>query len=112
MSRVIIHPSVKNEYLKKLINKTENLKIGPGSDNNSEVTPLISKEQLKRVSNYCYSGIQSGANLAFGGNELNYKNGNYQKTNFCLIRIIKSIKPFKRVNKKRCKRNRNCLYPP
>ena len=77
MSRVIIHPSVKNEYLKKLINKTENLKIGPGSDNNSEVTPLISKEQLKRVSNYCYSGIQSGANLAFGGNELNYKNGNY-----------------------------------
>ena len=77
MSRVIIHPDVKNEYLKKLINKTENLKIGPGSDNNSEVTPLISKEQLKRVSNYCYSGIQSGANLAFGGNELNHKNGNY-----------------------------------
>ena len=77
MSRVIIHPSVKNEYLKKLINKTENLKIGPGSDNNSEVTPLISKEQLKRVSNYCYSGIQSGANLAFGGNEFNHKNGNY-----------------------------------
>ena len=27
MSRVIIHPSVKNEYLKKLINKTKNLKL-------------------------------------------------------------------------------------
>ena len=77
MSRVIIHPDVKNEYLKKLIKKTENLKIGPGNDKSSDVTPLISKEQVKRVSNYCYSGIQSGANLALGGNEFIQKKGNY-----------------------------------
>jgi NAD-dependent aldehyde dehydrogenases len=77
MSRVIIHPDVKNEYLKKLISKTDDLKIGPGDDKNSDVTPLISREQLKRVSNYCYSGIQSGANLAFGGKEFMHKKGNY-----------------------------------
>ena len=55
MSRVIIHPKVKNEYLNKLKTKTEELKIGPGSNKDSDVTPLISKEQLQRVLNYCKS---------------------------------------------------------
>ena len=45
MSRVIIHPKVKNEYLNKLKTKTEELKIGPGSNKDSDVTPKISKEQ-------------------------------------------------------------------
>ena len=67
MSRVIIHPKVKDEYMTKLYEKTKELKIGPGNNKNTEVTPLISKEQLQRVSNYCNSGVQSGANLVTGG---------------------------------------------
>ena len=77
MSRVIIHPKIKNEFLDKLKTKTEELKIGPGSNKDSDVTPLISKEQLQRVLNYCKSGIQSGANLITGGDEYNFKQGNY-----------------------------------
>ncbi len=77
MSRVIIHPKVKSEYLNKLKTKTEELKIGPGSNKDTDVTPLISKEQLQRVLNYCKSGIQSGANLITGGDEYNLKQGNY-----------------------------------
>ena len=49
MSRVIVHPKVKDEYMTKLVSKTKELKIGAG-DNSSidtEVTPLISKEQIK-----------------------------------------------------------------
>ena len=77
MSRVIIHPKVKDEYITKLKLKAEALKIGPGSDKNSQVTPLISKEQLKRVSNYCLSGVQSGASLVSGGENFEKDNGNY-----------------------------------
>ena len=79
MSRVIIHPSIKSEYMDKLTSETANLSIGPGENNNSDVTPLISKEQLKRVSNYCKSGVQTGANLVIGGEEFNYDKGNYYK---------------------------------
>ena len=79
MSRVIIHPSIKSEYMDKLSTKTALLSIGPGNNNNSDVTPLISKEQLKRVSNYCKSGVQAGANLVIGGEEFNYEKGNYYK---------------------------------
>ena len=55
------------------------LKIGAGSDNTTEVTPLISIEQLQRVSNYCQSGIQSGAKLIIGGEKHDQENGNYYK---------------------------------
>ncbi len=77
MSRVIIHPKVKDEYMTKLIKKTKKLKIGSGDSKDTEVTPLISNEQLKRVSNYCKSGIQSGANLVLGGEKQEYDKGNY-----------------------------------
>ena len=77
MSRVIIHPKVKDEYMTKLYKKTKALKIGAGNEQKVDVTPLISKEQLKRVSNYCKSGIQSGANLITGGEKLEIGKGNY-----------------------------------
>ena len=47
MSRVIIHPKVKDEYMTKLVSKTKELKIGAGDNSSTEVTPLISKEQIK-----------------------------------------------------------------
>ena len=79
MSRVIIHPKVKDEFLTKLHNKTKKLKIGSGDNDKTEVTPLISTEQLQRVSNYCQSGIQSGANLITGGEKHEEGKGNYFK---------------------------------
>ena len=77
MSRVIVHPKIKDEYMSKLVDKAKKLKIGPGSDQNTEVTPLISKNQVQRVSNYCKSGVQSGATLALGGEQTDINEGNY-----------------------------------
>ena len=83
MSRVIVHPKIKDEYMSKLISKTQKLKIGSGANSDTDVTPLISKDQMQRVSNYVKSGIQSGAELALGGNEDENKQGNfYQPTIF------------------------------
>ena len=79
MSRVIIHPRVKDEYMTKLSEKTKRLKIGSGDNADTQVTPLISPEQLKRVSNYVKSGIQSGATLAIGGEVAEIGDGNYYK---------------------------------
>ncbi len=77
MSRVLIHPKIKDEYMTKLHEKTKKLKIGPGSEINTDVTPLISIEQLQRVSNYCKSGVQSGANLVTGGKKYTLGDGNF-----------------------------------
>ena len=83
MSRVIVHPKIKDENMSKLISKSKKLKIGPGENPETEVTPLISKDQMQRVSNYVNSGIQSGATLELGGEEDINKDGNfYQPTIF------------------------------
>ena len=92
MSRVIVHPKIKDEYMTKLIAKTKELKIGPGEDEDSEVTPLISPQQLKRVSNYVKSGIQSGASVAIGGEEVEIGEGNfYQPTIFDNVKTDATI---------------------
>ncbi len=77
MSRVIVHPKIKDEYMTKLISKSKKLKVGSGADSETEVTPLISKDQMQRVSNYVNSGIQSGATLELGGKEDQNKDGNF-----------------------------------
>ena len=92
MSRVIVHPKIKDEYMTKLIAKTKELKIGPGEDKDSDVTPLISPQQLKRVSNYVKSGIQSGASVAIGGEEVEIGEGNfYQPTIFDNVKTDATI---------------------
>ena len=92
MSRVIVHPKIKDEYMTKLIAKTKELKIGPGESEDSEVTPLISPQQLKRVSNYVKSGIQSGASVAIGGEEVEIGEGNfYQPTIFDNVKTDATI---------------------
>ena len=92
MSRVIIHPKVKDEYMTKLTEKTKKLKIGSGENADTQVTPLISQEQLKRVSNYVKSGIQSGATLAVGGEEAHIGEGNYyQPTVFDNVKTDSTI---------------------
>ena len=77
MSRIIVHPKIKDEFVTKLINKTKELKVGPGNKEDTTVTPLISDTQLKRVSNYCKSGVQSGANVLVGGDIHENNEGNY-----------------------------------
>ena len=79
MSRVLVHPKIKDEYITKLITKTEKLKVGPGNDSSSKVTPLISKEQVDRVSQYCKIGSEAGAFLLTGGETVQIGKGNYFK---------------------------------
>ena len=89
MSRVIVHPSIKDEYMTKLISKSKKLKIGSGDSSDTEVTPLISKDQMQRVTNYINSGVQSGATLALGGEESDNKEGNFYNQQFLIMYLLK-----------------------
>ena len=83
MSRVIIHPKVKDEYMSKLYSKTKELKIGAGDIKDTEVTPLISKDQL--LNNNLFKNYDFLKNLS---NEV------YQKTKLDLNDKIQNIKCF------------------
>ena len=67
MSRVVAHKSIKNELVEKLANLASTIKVGPGDVEGSELTPVISEEQVQKVENYSRSGQQAGAEAVAGG---------------------------------------------
>ena len=70
MSRVVVHKSIKDELVDKLVDMSQSLKIGPGIEKDTDLTPVISETQLQKVEGYARSGIQEGAQAAYGGKRL------------------------------------------
>ena len=82
MSRVIAHKSVKNELVDKLSNLANSLKVGHGSEDGTDLTPVISEEQLQKIENYSRSGQQAGANAVAGGKRVDRKGYFFEATVF------------------------------
>lgn len=72
-SRVIVHESVKEELEKRLLEKTNTLKIGNGLDESVKVGPIINRNSLEKIKNYVEIGKKEGAKLLTGGYELTYE---------------------------------------
>ena len=67
MSRLVVHKSIKDELITKLVNLSGSLKVGPGYEEGTGLTPIISENQLQKVEGYARSGIQQGAEAVHGG---------------------------------------------
>ena len=70
MSRLVVHKSIKDELVDKLVDMSKSLKIGPGIEKDTDLTPVISENQLQKVEGYARSGIQEGAEASYGGKRL------------------------------------------
>jgi len=53
------------------------MKLGPGLDTSTQMGPLVSEEQLERVTGYIESGKSSGAELVTGGGRPEGADGGY-----------------------------------
>ena len=72
--------NVGDELVKRLSQKVEALKVGPGMDKTSEMGPLVTKEHLEKVRGYVDLGVEEGAKLIVDGRNLKlqgYENGFY-----------------------------------
>ena len=67
MSRLVVHKSVKEELITKLVDLSKSLKVGPGYEEGVDLTPIISAKQLEKVEGYARSGVQAGAEAVHGG---------------------------------------------
>lgn len=65
-SRLIVHRSVYEDVVARMVAKVEALSVGPGIDG-AEMGPLINARQLDRVEALCRVGVEEGARLATGG---------------------------------------------
>jgi malonate-semialdehyde dehydrogenase (acetylating)/methylmalonate-semialdehyde dehydrogenase len=69
-----------DRLMNKLIPRVEGLKIGPSHDSSADYGPLVSREALKRVTEYINIGVKEGATLAVDGRGFKlqgYENGFY-----------------------------------
>ena len=82
---------VADKLVEGLKKKVEELKIGPGTDKNIEMGPLITKEHLKKVKDYVEVGKKEGAKLIVDGSEIKLQG--YEKGFFmggCLFDHVKT----------------------
>jgi len=66
-SRVIVHEAVYGELQKRLVERAERMKIGPGWDPETDLGPVINEEALDKIHSYTGIGSDEGAKLLTGG---------------------------------------------
>jgi len=66
-SRLFAHTSIFDKVVEGVAECARNITVGPGLDEQTQMGPLVSEEQLSRVCGYLESGLQQGARAACGG---------------------------------------------
>jgi betaine-aldehyde dehydrogenase len=65
-SRAIVHKSIYDEFLEKFVANTTKLRIGDPLDPESEIGPLISRNQLERARSFVSEAKSQGASVRCG----------------------------------------------
>jgi len=66
-SRLLVHENIYEDLIGRVTELAKNIKIGPGMCSDTDMGPLVSREQQERVMNFIRSGAQQGAKTRAGG---------------------------------------------
>jgi aldehyde dehydrogenase (NAD+) len=66
-SRLILPEKIHDTFVERMIEKMKKMKIGDPMQKDTDVGPLVSEKQQKRVLEYIEIGKKEGATLAYGG---------------------------------------------
>jgi acyl-CoA reductase-like NAD-dependent aldehyde dehydrogenase len=66
-SRVIVHEKVYGELQSRLVARAEQMTIGPGWEDETDLGPVINREALDKIHSYTQIGRDEGAELLTGG---------------------------------------------
>ncbi|RST61033.1 aldehyde dehydrogenase [Siminovitchia terrae] len=66
-SRAFLHKDIYDKVIHRLVERVQKIKIGDPLQDDTEMGPLATEAQLKRVENYVNFGKREGSNLIYGG---------------------------------------------
>lgn len=69
-SRLIVHASIHDAFVEKLVTAAEALKVGHALEDGTQLGPVVSEDQLKQNLDYIDIGKSEGAELLTGGERL------------------------------------------
>jgi succinate-semialdehyde dehydrogenase/glutarate-semialdehyde dehydrogenase len=70
VERCYVHDSIYERFLDACVQKTARLRVGPGTDPNVDLGPMIHEPQLRTVERHVQDALSRGARLLAGGNAL------------------------------------------
>ncbi|MBF2007418.1 MAG: aldehyde dehydrogenase family protein [Chlorogloeopsis fritschii C42_A2020_084] len=94
-SRLILHRDVKEKFTTMLKERASKIRLGAGTDPNSEVGPIINERQLQRVNKYLDIAREEGATVLIGGEIA--RQGELQHGYFFEPTILDNVTPQMRV---------------
>ena len=77
---VVVEDAIADKFVERLKYHAERLKVGPAYNKDSQMGPLVSKGQLKWVTDWIEKGVQEGAKLVLDGRNIKvagFENGYY-----------------------------------
>jgi acyl-CoA reductase-like NAD-dependent aldehyde dehydrogenase len=66
-TRILVEKDVHDDFVDSLVQTTGSMKVGPAFDDESVMGPVVSQEQLERVTGYIEAGRSEGAEVVAGG---------------------------------------------
>lgn len=96
-SRFLVEEKIYEQFVKKFVERSKKIRVGPGLDETSEMGPLVSESQWKRVKEYIEIGKKEGAKLETGGDCPEGKK--YEKGFYVNPTIFTNVKPEMRIVK-------------
>ena len=81
-SRLLVERSIHDRFVGELVSRAMAIKVGDPLDAESEMGPLVSRQQLDTVEKYVAIGKEEGATLATGGHRLSGTGFYYEPTIF------------------------------
>ena len=75
-SRLMVHQKIFDKVVAGVADQAKSIKLGPGLDPITQMGPLVSDEQFRRVTGYIRSGVDEGAEVVVGGKK-GSDNGGY-----------------------------------
>jgi acyl-CoA reductase-like NAD-dependent aldehyde dehydrogenase len=88
-SRLLVHESIKDQFVAKLLAFTKTVKLGDPLDPATTMGPVIDQNQLSTVERYIAAGKAEGAKLLVGGSR---PNGELQKGLFIEPTIFDAVR--------------------
>mgnify|MGYP003288749632 CR=1 FL=1 len=90
--RFIVVKNIANEFIEKFIQKTEKLKVGDPSSDDTDIGPLVNAKALKTIDSQVKDSVKEGAEVLVGGEQILEQKGNFYKPT-----ILGNITPNMRV---------------
>jgi phenylacetaldehyde dehydrogenase len=69
-TRLFVEKSAFDDVVAGIAEQAKSLKVGPGMEEDTDMGPLVSKEQFERVTGYLEKGAMEGARAVTGGHAL------------------------------------------